>query len=69
MSIKLEDCKLISNMGYLDLVDPLFVGQTRADNNGQYYMVWLSKGVLYKTLNSINIEEEFDECIDGEFSV
>lgn len=53
MSIKLEDCKLISNLEYMDLLDPRFECQTRVNNEGEYYMVFSDNGVLYKTLNKL----------------
>ena len=53
MDIDLKDCKLITSDEYLLLENPIFKGQTRVDENNQYYMVWESKGVLYKTHNTL----------------
>jgi len=53
MEIKLEDCKLITSSEYLLLENPIFKGQTRLNENNQYYMIWESNGVLYKTLNTL----------------
>lgn len=51
--IKLKDCKKISAEEYLELKDPKFMGQTKVDENGMYWMCWESEGVLYKTHNKI----------------
>ena len=69
MRIKLEDCKLITSLEYLDLVNPQFVGQTRANKEGDYHMVFLSEDVYYSIKHNLLNIEEYDECIDGEFSV
>jgi hypothetical protein len=50
---KLEECTLITNLQYFTLVDPIFRGQTELDENNMYYMVWESKGRLYKTYNHL----------------
>jgi hypothetical protein len=49
----LNECKLITAGEYLGLNSPEFIGQTRADNNGTYYMVWKENGILYKTCNQL----------------
>jgi hypothetical protein len=49
----LFDCVKITNLEYLSLVNPQFVGQTRANHKGEYYMVWLSEGVHYSTFNQL----------------
>ena len=69
MSIVLKHSKLISNLEYLDLVDPQFEGQTIVNEEGYYYMVFSSEGVFYSTKHSLIDHEEYDECIGGEFSV
>lgn len=51
--VKLEECKLITSEEYLLLKNPQFRGQTRVDENGMYYMIWESEGILYKTHNKI----------------
>ena len=50
---KLEDCTLLTGSQYLDLVDPEFIAQTRADQDGVYHMVFLSEGTYYKTRNTL----------------
>lgn len=52
-TIKLEDCTLITNKEYCSLVNPIFKGQTRCDDNNMYYMIWEDDGVLYKTHNKL----------------
>ncbi len=49
----LKECKLITANEYLRLNSPEFIGQTRPDNKGTYYMVWKENGILYKTCNQI----------------
>jgi hypothetical protein len=49
----LTDYTLITPKEYLNLIDPEFIGQTRIDNNGVYYMCWKSNGLFYKTKNVI----------------
>jgi len=51
--MKLEQCILITNTQYCDLVDPEFIGQSRLNQNNQYYMIWKSGDVYYKTLNNL----------------
>lgn len=53
MNIKLEDCTLITNIEYMDLVDPRFEGQTKVNHQGEYYMIFSSEGKFYKTSNKI----------------
>jgi hypothetical protein len=56
MSLKLEDCQLIS---YYDLMSitggesPKFEGQTRIDKDNMYYMCWSWDGKFYKTHNKL----------------
>ena len=52
-NIKLEDCKQITSKQYLELIDPEFKGQTRVDNNGYYWMIFESNGVLYSIHNKL----------------
>lgn len=47
----LEKCQLITNEEYCMLNNPKFVGQTKINNNGVYYMVWEIDGKYYKTKN------------------
>lgn len=53
-NIKLDECKHLENSEYIKLKDPDFVGQTRADSEGNYWMVFNSEGVNYKFLHNIN---------------
>ena len=53
MEIKLENCKLITSEEYIDLVNPIFKGQTKLNDRNMYYMIWESDGVLYKTHMSL----------------
>ena len=53
MTIKLEDCKLITTKEYIDLTNPEFKGQTSLDDNCMYYMIFESNGILYKTHNKL----------------
>ena len=54
MTNLLKEAKLITAKEYCKLPGtPEFVGQTRADENGMYYMVSRSEGVLYKTHNRL----------------
>ena len=53
MSIKLNDCKLITNSEYAELESPEFVGQSLMNEKCEYYMVWRSNGLLYKTFNTL----------------
>ena len=48
MDIKLEDCTLIRSEEYMGLENPVFIGQTRPDSSGSYYMVFESSGIHYK---------------------
>jgi len=50
-NINLDSCKLITGAEYCKLNEPIFMGQTRADKHGMYYMVWFADKVLYKTKN------------------
>lgn len=52
-NVKLEDCELITNNQYMNLIDPEFVGQTRINKDNIYYMCWKSEGKLYKTKNKL----------------
>jgi len=48
MDINLEDCIQKTSKEYLELETPVFKGQTRPDDKGIYWMVFESKGILYK---------------------
>ena len=50
---KLEECTLITNSQYSNLVNPKFEGQTICDENNMYYMCWSSEGIMYKTHNKL----------------
>jgi hypothetical protein len=49
----LDECKIITSVEYCELVNPIFQGQTRCDENNMYYMCWESEGKLYKTHNKL----------------
>jgi len=53
MNIDLNTCTLITSKQYCELDNPKFEGQTRMDENDQYYMVFSCNGVMYKTLNTL----------------
>jgi hypothetical protein len=48
MDIKLEDCIEQTSAFYLTLENPKFVGQTRCDENNEYWMVFEADGKHYK---------------------
>lgn len=45
--------KEITSLEYMDLKNPIFKGQTRLDENNQYWMVFEDNGILYKTHNTL----------------
>lgn len=47
----LAQAKQIDVNEYIDLENPIFKGQTRPTETGEYWMVFESNGVLYKTFN------------------
>lgn len=49
----LEQAKEITSSQYMDLKNPIFKGQTRVDENSQYWMVFEDNGVLYKIHNTL----------------
>jgi hypothetical protein len=53
MSVNLDQCTLITSEEYINLNDPIFVGQTRLDDNNMYYMVFQVGDVLYKIHNQL----------------
>lgn len=49
-----NDYKLITNEYYnTELTNPVFMGQSTPDKNGEYYMFWRNEFELYKTKNRI----------------
>jgi hypothetical protein len=48
-----DNYKLINPEEYLNLKFPNFIGQSRPNNEGIYYMFWEDEGILYKTQNKI----------------
>ena len=52
-NINLKDCKQITSEQYLELINPEFKGQTRVDDNGYYWMVFESNGILYSIHNRL----------------
>ena len=53
ININLKDCKQITSEQYLELIDPEFKGQTRVDDNGYYWMIFESNGILYSIHNRL----------------
>ena len=53
MNIDLSKCKLITANEYCQLSNTEFLGQTRLDENNQFYMVWSCNGIMYKTLSTL----------------
>lgn len=53
MANLLESAKQITSQEYMDLINPIFKGQTRLDENNQYWMVFEDNNVLYKILNTL----------------
>ena len=49
----LDIAKEIAVEEYINLVDPIFIGQSRLDDEGYYWMVFKSNDVLYKIHNSL----------------
>lgn len=49
----MNNAKLITSSEYMNLIDPIFQGQTKTDNNGDYKMYWLSEGQHYVTHNNL----------------
>lgn len=52
-NISLDNCTFLPVKEYINLVNPKFKAQTRADEQGCYWMIFESEGVLYKTFNSL----------------
>lgn len=44
----LDEAKEITSEQYMDLLNPIFKGQTIADANGKYWMVFSNHMFLYK---------------------
>ena len=53
MSVKLENCKLITSQEYLALDNPQFRGQTKLDKDDNYYMCWEVNNTMYKTKHNL----------------
>ena len=53
ININLKDCKQITSEQYLELINPEFKGQTRVDDNGYYWMIFESNGILYSIHNRL----------------
>lgn len=51
--MNLEDCVEITSSEYINLVSPIFKGQTRCDENDMYWMCFESEGILYKIHNKL----------------
>ena len=53
MKTLLEQAKQITSKEYITLVNPIFKGQTRVDDNLMYWTVFEDNGVLYKIHNTL----------------
>lgn len=53
MNDLLEQAKEITSSQYMDLKNPIFKGQTRLNENYQYWVVVEDNGVLYKIHNTL----------------
>lgn len=51
--VNLNECTLITSEEYINLIDPVFVGQTRLDDNKMYWMVFQVGNVYYKIHNQL----------------
>ena len=49
----LDLCKEITSDEYVELKNPKFLAQTRADKNGNYWMVFESEGICYKVQGNL----------------
>lgn len=49
----LEQAKQITSLQYMDLLNPIFKGQTSLDKDDKYWMVFEDNGILYKTHNAL----------------
>ena len=49
----LEKAKEITSQEYMSLKNPIFQGQTRLDDNYQYWMLFEDNGTLYKIHNRL----------------
>ena len=49
----LDTAKEITSEEYMNLKNPIFKGQTRLDDNRQYWMLFEDNGILYKIHNSL----------------
>jgi hypothetical protein len=43
----------ITSSDYLKLVNPIFEGQTRVNEEAKYKMYWSSEGKMYYTVNKL----------------
>lgn len=44
----LSSAKEIDSVQYLDLKNPIFIGQSRPDSNNMYWVVYEDNGIMYK---------------------
>jgi len=49
----LDLCKEITSDEYVELKNPTFLAQTRADESGTYWMVFESEGIYYKVQDNL----------------
>ena len=53
MNISLDDCLEITSEQYMDLINPIWKGQTKLDKDNMYWMVFESNNILYKIHNKL----------------
>lgn len=49
----LEIAEEITNSQYMSLLNPIFVGQTKLDKDGNYWMVFMDNNKYYKIYKNI----------------
>lgn len=51
--VKLEECVEITTTQYVELKDPQFIGQTRVNADGDYWMVSEDNNITYKVKHNL----------------
>ena len=51
--MNLDTCIEITSSEYINLINPIFKGQTRLDEKDMYWMCFESEGILYKIHNKL----------------
>lgn len=51
--MKLQDCIEITSAEYINLQNPVFIGQTKLDHNNMYWMVFEDNNIMYKIHNTL----------------